>query len=176
MTMTAKRYDNPARDAYVASIGDPAFDRASPAWPALRDRYVDTRSIADLAALPVLPAQLPTLWRVRPLTVAGRAMAYASSSASLQRLNAVRLALIARVDGPRTYDAAEGRVTGCTEVEAQQMANTAVPQAHESAVDAAAALLGGDGLDELGDVILHRASGNPRRMLPFPLPPPSVLL
>lgn len=173
--MTTKRYDNPARDAYVASLGDPAFDRSNPAWPALRDRYIDTRSIADLAALPVLPEQWPTLWRVRPLTVAGRAMAYASTSPSLQRLNAVRLALVARVDGPRIYDAAEGRVSGCTESEAPQMANVAVAQALESAVDAAHALLGGDGLDELGDVILHRASGNPRRMLPFPLPPPSAL-
>lgn len=170
-----KRYDNPARDAFIASVGDPAFDRSHPAWVNLRDRYIDTRSIADLAALPVLPEQWPQLWRVRPLTTGGRATAYTSATPSLQRITALRLGLVSRVDGPRTYDAVNGTIGGATEIALPQVPNAPLPQVTDAALDEASAQLGGDALDELADVILHRADGSPRRMLPFPLPPRSAL-
>lgn len=170
-----KRFDNPARDAFVASVGDPAFDRSHKEWETLRNRYADTRSIADLAALPVLPEQWPQLWRVRPLTTAGRATAYTSGASSLQRITALRLGLVARIDGPRTYDDVNGTVGGATEVALAQLAGAALAQVTEAALDEAGAHLGGDGLDELADVILHRADVSPRRMLPFPLPPRSAL-
>jgi len=172
---TPKRYDSPARDAFIASVGDPAFDREHPAWVALRDRYVDTRSIADLAALPVLPEQQPQLWRVRPLTTAGRATAYTSATPSLQRITALRLGLVSRVDGPRTYDAVNGTIGGATEIALAQMPNAPLPQVTDAALDEASSQLGGDALDELADVILHRADASPRRVLPFPLPPLSTL-
>lgn len=168
-----KRYDNPARDAFIASVGDPAFDRAHKDWPVLRDRYADTRSVADLAALPTLPEQWPTLFRVRALSVAARATCYAAPSVPAQRVNALRLGLVARVDGPRTY--ADGAVAGCAETAFATVPGAALQQVAEEALDGVAALLGGDGLDELADAILHRADANPRRMLPFPLPPRSVL-
>lgn len=170
-----KRYDNPARDAWVASVGDPAFDREHPEWIARRNRYADTRSVADLAALPVLPEQQPQLWRVRPLTTAGRATAYTSGASSLQRITALRLGLVARIDGPRTYDTVSGTVGGAAEVPLAQLAGAALAQVTDAALDEAGAHLGGDGLDELADVILHRADASPRRMLPFPLPPRSAL-
>lgn len=171
-----KRYDNPARDAWVASVGDPAFDREHEAWPALRDRYVDTRSVADLAALPTLPGQWPTLWRARALSVGARATCYSATSVAAQRLNALRFGLVSQVDGPRAYEPAEGRVSGCAEKPFDVVPGAVFPQAADAGLDALAALVGGDGLDELADVILHRADSNPRRLLPFPLPPRSALL
>lgn len=165
--------DNPARDAYVASLADPAFDREHPDWLELRDRYVETRALADLARLPVKPGCHPTLWRIRPLTVAARATAYSTAAPSLQRLWAARLGLVARVDGPRVYG--DGAVSDCAEKRLDTHRGSNPPQVKDEALDEAARQFGGDLLDELADVILHRANTSPKKLLPFPPPPPSAL-
>lgn len=165
--------DSPARDAYVASLADPAFDRAHADWDALRDRYVETRALADLARLPVRPGAWPTLFRVRPLSVSARATAHSSPAVSLQRLWAARLGVVARVDGPRVYG--DGAVSDCTEKRLATHRGSNPPQATDEELDAMVQEFGGDWLDELAEVILHRANTSPRKLLPFPQPPLSAL-
>jgi hypothetical protein len=170
------RHDNPARDTWVASLLDPALDRDHPAWPAARDRYARTRAIADLAALPTIPDQWPTLWRLRPLTSVARAAALSSTSTVLQRLSAVRFGVVARIEGPRSYDPARGTVGDCAEVALPTADGAQVPQITAAAVDAQTETHGGLWIDEVGEIILHRTDLPPRRYLPFPLPLPSALL
>lgn len=176
MTDAPLRHDNPARDAFVASLLDPAFDRDAPGWAAARDRYAKTRAVVDLAALPVLPDQWPTLWRVRPLSSVARAAALSNSSVVLQRLSAVRFGVAARIDGPRAYDLSRGGVTECVEVALATTEGAQIPQITAAAVDAQTETHGGLWIDEIGEVILHRTDLPPRRYLPFPLPLPSALL
>ena len=165
--------DNPGRDAYVASLADPAFDRAHADWGALRDRYVETRALADLARLPVKPGAWTTLFRVRPLSVSARATAHSSPAVSLQRLWAARLGVVARVDGPRVYG--DGAVSDCQEKRLATHRGSTPPQATDEELDALVQEFGGDWLDELAEVILHRANTSPRKLLPFPQPPLSAL-
>lgn len=170
----AKRHDNPARDLLVASLTDPAFDRAQPTWREASARYGETRAVADLAALPLLPNQRPTLWKVRPLSIAARAIVLGATTVASQRLNALRLGLVERLDGALAQF--DGTVTGATPTALQTIEGAALPQVKDEAIQAAADEWGGVWLDELADVILHRMDLPPRRYIPFPLPLPSVLL
>lgn len=170
------RHDNPARDAFLASLLDPAFDRAAPGWAALRDRYAKTRAVADLAALPTLPDQWPTLWRVRALGAVARAAALTNTSTVLQRLSAVRFGVVSRIDGPRTYDPGNGVVVNATESPLAVAEGAQLPQLATAAVDAQVETHGGLWVDEIGEAILHRTDLPPRRYLPFPCPLPSSLL
>lgn len=165
--------DNPGRDAYVASLLDPAFDREHADWPDLRDRYVETRALADLSRLPVKPGTWPSLFRIRPLTVAARATAHSSPAVSLQRLWAARLGVVSRVDGARVYG--DGTVSDCNEKRFATHRGSNPPQVTDEELDALLREFGGDLLDELAEVILHRANTSPRKLLPFPQPPPSAL-
>jgi hypothetical protein len=171
---TPPQNDSPARDAYVATLADPAFDRDHADWPALSDRYVRTRALADLARLPTRPGLWPTLWRIRPLSVAARATAHSSAAVSLQRLWGARLGLVARVDGTRVYG--DGAVSDCQEKRLDTYPGSAPPQVKDEALDAQVAEFGGDWLDEIAEVILHRTNSAPRKLLPFPQPPASALL
>lgn len=168
------RNDNPARDTWVCSLLDAAFDREHAEWPALRDRYANTRAVADLAKLPALPGQWPALWRLRALSAVARTSFFAQASLGAQRLTALRLALVARVDGPRTY--AEGGVTGCTEKAFPRLKGAPVPQVEDAAIDAEMNELGGLWLDELGELVIHRTNAPRRVYLPFPLLLPSSVL
>jgi len=170
----AKRHDNPARDLLVASLTDPAFDHAHATWREASARYGETRAFADLAALPLLPNQRPTLWKVRPLSIAARAIVLGASTAASQRLNALRLGLVERLDGALVQ--LDGAVTGATPTALPCIEGAALPQVKDEALQAAADEWGGVWLDELADVILHRMDLPPRRYIPFPLPLPSALL
>lgn len=176
MTDAPLRHDNPARDAFVASLLDPALDRDHPTWPAARDRYARTRAVVDLAALPTLPDQWPTLWRLRPLTSVARAAALSNASIVLQRLSAVRFSVVARIDGPRTYEPVKGTVSDCAETMLPLHEGAQIPQISGPAVDAQTETHGGLWIDEIGEVVLHRTDLPPRRYLPFPLPLPSTHL
>lgn len=168
------RNDNPARDTWIASLLDPAFDRDHLEWPARRDRYAATRAVADLAALPLVPELLPALWRVRALSAVARTGVYAQASLGAQRLTALRFALVARVDGPRTY--APDGVVNCTERAFPRVKGAAVPQVEDAAIDAEMSELGGLWLDEIGEVVIHRTNAPRRVYLPFPLLLPSSVL
>ncbi len=174
MDLPPPQNDSPARDAYVATLSDSAFNRDHDDWPALRDRYIQTRALADLARLPVLPGRWPTLWRIRPLTVAARATAHSSPAVSLQRLWAARLGLVARVDGPRTFG--DGVIGDCQEKRLDTYPGSSPAQVKDEALDAQVQEFGGDWLDEVAEVILHRVNTSPRKLLPFPQPPASALL
>lgn len=168
------RNDNPARDTWVCTLLDAAFDREHEEWPALRDRYANTRAVADLAKLPALPGQWPALWRLRALSAVARTSFFAQASIGAQRLTALRLALVGRVDGPRTY-AADG-VTGCVEKALPRLKGAPVPQVEDAAIDAQLDEYGGLWLDELGEVVIHRTNAPRRVYLPFPLLLPSSVL
>lgn len=170
----AKRHDNPARDLLVASLTDPAFDHAHPTWREASARYGETRAVADLAALPVIPGQLPTLWRVRPLSIAARASVLGTSSVAVQRLFALRFGLVERLDGAAVQ--ANGNPVGGTTTALATVDGAAIAQTRDEAIQAAADEWGGVWLDEIADVILHRMDLPPRRYFPFPLPLPSALL
>lgn len=174
MNPSPPQNDSPARDAYVATLADPAFDRAHGDWPALRDRYIQTRALADLARLPTLGGLWPVLWRIRPLSVAARATAHSSAAVSLQRLWAARLGLVARVDGARVYG--DGAVSDCQEKRFDAYPGSSPPQVKDEVLDAQVQEFGGDWLDEVAEVILHRVNSSPRKLLPFPPPPASALL
>lgn len=173
MELPPLQNDSPARDAYVASLGDLAFDREHADWPALRDRYIQTRALADLARLPTQGGLWPVLWRIRPLTVAARATAHSSPAVSLQRLWAARLGLVARVDGARIYG--DGAVSDCQEKRLDTHPGANPPQVKDEVLDAQVQEFGGDWLDEIAEVILHRVNASPRKLLPFPQPPLSLL-
>lgn len=168
------RNDNPARDTWVASLLDPAFDKAHENWRAACDRYVATRALADLAKLPTLPEQWPTLWRLRPLTAIARTLVYSNTNLVGQRHTALRLALVARVDGPRTY--VDGAVANCKEERLAHLRGAAVPQVEEAAIDAQVNEFGGLWLDEIGEIVIHRTNAPRKVYLPFPQPLPSQLL
>lgn len=172
-SLPAPQNDNPSRDTWLASLLDPAFDRDHPDWPELRDRYAQTRAVADLARLPTVPEQHPVLWRVRALSAVARTAIYAQTSLAAQRLTALRFALAARVDGPRAYgpDGVQG-----AEVRFALVRGAAVPQVEDAAVDAQASEFGGLWLDELGEVVIHRTNAPRRVYLPFPLLLPSTVL
>lgn len=171
--LPAPQNDNPAKDTWVASLLDAAFDRQHPDWPDLRDRYAQTRAVADLARLPTVPELAPALWRLRPLSAVARTAIYAQTSLAAQRLTALRFALVARVDGPRSYgpDGVQGNETRFPLVK-----GAAVPQVEDAAIDAQAAELGGLWLDEIGEVVIHRTNAPRRVYLPFPLLLPSTVL
>jgi hypothetical protein len=173
-TSTPKRHDNPSRDLWVASLLDPAFDHEHKTWKEARDRYSETRSTADLAALPLLPNQRPTLWKLRALSIAARSLVLGASTISGQRLNALRLALVERADGATVQ--LDGTITGATPTTLACIEGAALPQVKDEALQSAADEWGGVWLDELGDVVLHRMDLPPKRYIPFPLPLPSALL
>jgi hypothetical protein len=168
------RNDNPARDTWIASLLDPAFDRNHREWPERRDRYTATRAVADLAALPTLPEQFPSLWRVRALSAVARTGIYAQATVTAQRLTALRFALVARIDGARTYG--PDGVTGCAERAFARVKGAPVPQVEDAAIDAEMNEFGGLWLDELGEVVIHRTNAPRRVYLPFPLLLPSSVL
>ena len=167
----AESHDNPARETHVASLADPSFDHAHADWPKLRDAYARSRSLADLAKLPRLAEQPLTLWRLRPLSVAARSAVFASAAESMQRLSAVRLGVVARLDNATVEGGAvKGAETVLPAIEG------GLPQVQDPALQAEVDAWGGLWVDELGDVIIHRTNLPPRRFFAFPLPLPSALL
>lgn len=168
-----QKHDNPARETFVASLLDPAWDRSHAAWPAARDAYIATRSLAALAAIPIAAGQAPVLWRIRALSVAARAACYGSSLASVQRLSALRHGLVARLDGPRFID---GRVEATRETIFDTIPGAPLPTVPDSVLQTQVDEWGGLWVDEIGDVIIHRADLPPSRFVRFPLPLPSALV
>lgn len=165
--------DNPARDTFVASLTDPAFDRAHASWRDLSRRYAETRAVADLAALPCRDGLVPTLWRIRALSVSARAGCYTSSIASLQRLQAVRFGLVARLDNARFI---AGKVEATSERIFEPIKGISVAQVSDDDIQAQVESFGGVWVDEIGDIILHRADLPPSRFVRFPLPLSSALV
>ena len=169
-----KRNDHPARDLWVGSLLDPAFDRAHASWKETSARYSETRAAADLRAMPVILGQRPTLWRLRPLSITARQTVLTSTSYPMQRLLALRLGLVERVDGAELSP--EGAPVGVVPVVLKGIEGSVTPQLTDEAMQGEVDAWGGYWLDEIADVILARMDLSPRRYLPFPLPLPSALL
>jgi hypothetical protein len=180
---TPLRFDNPARDTFLASVADPAFavptldefarlsgdERAAGERArALLNTYAESRSLADLAAIPLRGAEKPVLWRVRAINAEQRALVNSNRLPALADLDAARFGVVARVEGATVTP--EGTVTGGTETKLAQTEGARLPTITDAAIDGETSLAGGTWVDEMGAAIRHRSDQHPRRCLPFPLP------
>lgn len=166
----AKQHDHPAAPIWVASLTDAAWDRSHAKWPELSAAYADSRSQADLEALPVSVGMTPTLFRVRALPVLTRALVLSHSTLAAQRLSALRFGLADKAVALFSGAMPTGEITPLRLVEGATTATV-----HEDELQSIANLYGGVVLDEIADVILHRLDLPPARFLPFPLPVPSAM-
>lgn len=159
--------DNPARDTYVASYLDPAFDTSTPEGLAALDAYARTRALADLAKVPLVEHTRPVLWRVRALTAQERAIVVSNRTPPMADYDAVRYAVIERIEDAVVTP--EGRVEGGrpTLLARDKASGLATAEALAAEMDVA----GGAWIDEMGGVIRQRTDMHPRRLLPFRLPP-----
>jgi hypothetical protein len=162
---------NPSKElwaAQCASPGDEAFDRAHPDFDRRVTEYLRTRSLDDLALVPLRAGLKLTLWRLRPLRPTERTDLRSMTSAALQQLCACRLAVTARIDGAELRD---GKVVGAV-VEARMVPGGAVPMAESEWIEAQTELAGGQWIDEFGDLVLQRATVHPKAPAPYGLPWP----
>lgn len=151
--------------AQIAGYGDPAFDRDHDGFAAALRLYEQTRRPEHLAAIPLVPGARLTLWKLRPLTPAERTDVKGFATEDLRRFIAFRTAVVARIDGGAV--SASGEVTG-PERPAPLMPNgklTSDDWLTEQVADA-----GGGIVDELGALVLQRATVHPKAPRPYRLP------
>jgi len=187
--VTNNRYENPARDTHLASVLDPAFavpgtdelarltgdERAEgERRRALLNTYAESRSLADLIAVPTRGTERPVLWRVRALGVEQRALVNSNRLPALADLDAVRFGVVARIEGATITP--DGAVQGGTETKLALTEGARLVTITDAAIDGEMAVGGGTWVDEMGAAIRHRSDQHPRRCLPFPLPPRLVAL
>jgi len=158
--------DNPARPTHFASRLDAAFDDSTDAGKAALAAYVESRSIVDLSMVPVRAGMTLTLWKVRPLSAAERAVVLSNRSEAMADLNAVQYGVVARVEGATVL--ATG-LNGGTETvfKRHDASNIVAPEALAAELEIA----GGVWVDELGAFIRARSDARPGRYFPFSLPP-----
>lgn len=166
----ATPHDHPARDTFVASILDPAFDTSTLEKRALLDAYAASRDLADLAVVPTVAGQTSVLWKVRPLTATQRGVVNSNRHEGLSDVDALRYAVVARIEGAQVLLLDDGGawVNGGVVTELRRGDNGLVT---DEALAAELEIGGGVWVDELGAVIRHRSNLHPRRFLPFTLPP-----
>lgn len=187
--MTTRRYENPARETFIASALDPAFDvpttdelarltgdeRAEgERRRALLNTYAESRSLADLAAIPLRSNERPVLWRVRALGAEQRALVNSNRLVANADLDAVRFGVVARIEGASIT--ADGAVTGGVETKLALVPGARLVSITDEAIDGEVAIAGGTWVDEMGGAIRHRSDQHPRRCLPFTLPPRAAAL
>ncbi len=136
---------------WVAQIAaprtDPAFDRSDrEAWLVAAKRYTQTRSPADLAALPLLEGRKPRLYAVRVLSPEAYTAVKAQGTVEQRDLLACRAGVAAYKDTDgRTFDAPlEAGSPG------------AAPVATAAWLKTLQSLGGGQLLQELAAVVLRR--------------------
>lgn len=150
---------NPSQPLWVACVDDPAFIDG----PELT-AYVKSRSVADLAAVPLRePGVQPVLVQIAPLTSSLRVTALGFPNEPQRRLVACQYAARRVIVGPWRVEA--GAVEGSAEdLDAGPAALT------DKGVARLAELVGGQGIEELGSLALQRATVHPRALAPFRLP------
>lgn len=138
--------DTTLRVACVAGRGDPAFDRRHPDYRAAVVRYARTRHPAHLDAIPLREGMRPRLYGVAVLTVATRAWVLDAPGEHEQRLRAViaGVVLVAHPDGRPERPVYDGPALA----DGSRLAPPSWAQSLGS----------GAVVDELGSVVLHRAS------------------
>lgn len=154
---------NLSQPLWVACATDPAFVDG----PELVT-YIRSRSIADLAAVPLKDAaQQPALVQLQPLTAKARAAALSFPSEPQRRLVACQYAARRVIAGAWRIEADAGawRVEGSAEdLDAGEVTIT------DKGVARLLDLVGGDGIEELGSLAIQRATVHPRATAPFRLP------
>ncbi len=150
---------NLSQPLWVACATDPAFVDG----PELVT-YIRSRSIADLAAVPIKDAaQQPALVQLQPLTAKARAAALSFPSEPQRRLVACQYAARRVIAGAWRIEA--GTVEGSAEdLDAGEVTIT------DKGVARLLDLVGGDGIEELGSLAIQRATVHPRALAPFRLP------
>ncbi len=150
---------NLSQPLWVACATDPAFVDG----PELVT-YIRSRSIADLAAVPLKDAaQQPALVQLQPLTAKARAAALSFPSEPQRRLVACQYAARRVIAGAWRIEA--GTVEGSAEdLDAGEVTIT------DKGVARLLDLVGGDGIEELGSLAIQRATVHPRATAPFRLP------
>lgn len=154
---------SPARPLLVVSLLDPALDLSTEEGRAAAAAYVRTRSYADLSRLPHDPSMSPVVWKLRALSAKERAVVLGNATPSMGDLDAVRYALVSRIDGATL---SPDGPTGGREEELPRVAGLVT----EAALEGIAEVFGGAIFDELGRLAIHRASLASVRLVPFPLP------
>ena len=163
---------NPARELWVAQCadpGDPAFDTAHPQFAVCLARYIRTRSLDDLAKVPVLPGLRPALYLLRPLRTSERTDVLNQPGEALQRFVAVCTAVHKVLVGASIAD---GKVSGGTVVEATVSKGGALPMADAAWMDRLSEEAGGQIVDELGALVIQRANVHPTARGSYRLPYP----
>lgn len=150
---------NLSQPLWVACATDPAFVDG----PALV-AYIRSRTIADLAAVPLRESGTqPVLVQLIPLTAKARATALGFPNEPQRRLVACQYAARRVIAGPWRIEA--GAIEGSAEdLGAAEVAIT------DEGVARLLALVGGDGIEELGSLAVQRATVHPRALAPFRLP------
>lgn len=150
---------NLSQPLWVACATDPAFVDG----PELVT-YIRSRSIADLAAVPLKDAaQQPVLVQLQPLTATLRCGALGFPNEPQRRLAACRYAARRVIAGGWRIEA--GAIDGSAEdLDAAEVTIT------EKGVARLLDLVGGDGIEELGSLAIQRATVHPRATAPFRLP------
>lgn len=170
-------HGNPSRDLPVALIADPgdaAFDTGHADFARAITAYERTRTLADLAAVP-LRADHPgmTLYVLAPLTAGALAAVREAGGVAYGQGVAVLHALRAVVTHARV--APDGAVSG------ERAAVERLSDKHGRPLDGVApyAVLdrlqeeeGGQAIQELGALAIERATVSPRKLAPFTLPSP----
>ena len=133
--------------ACVSGKGDLAFDRKHPDYTAAVARYARTRHPAHLDAIPKREGMRPTLYGVTVLSAHARAVVLDAPGEAEQRVMAVRCGVVSvkRPDGVTTEATAESR-------------GDLGRMAPASWVEMLAADRGASVVDELGHVVIHRAT------------------
>lgn len=149
---------NLSQPLWVACATDPAFVDG----PELVT-YIRSRSIADLAAVPLKDGAQPALVQLQPLTAKARAAALSFPSEPQRRLVACQYAARRVIAGAWRIEA--GTVEGSAEdLDAGEVTIT------DKGVARLLDLVGGDGIEELGSLAIQRATVHPRALAPFRLP------
>ena len=149
---------NLSQPLWVACATDPAFVDG----PELV-AYIRSRSIADLAAVPLKDGAQPALVQLQPLTAKARAAALSFPSEPQRRLVACQYAARRVIAGAWRIEA--GTVEGSAEdLDAGEVTIT------DKGVARLLDLVGGDGIEELGSLAIQRATVHPRATAPFRLP------
>lgn len=149
---------NLSQPLWVACATDPAFVDG----PELVT-YIRSRSIADLAAVPLKDGAQPALVQLQPLTAKARAAALSFPSEPQRRLVACQYAARRVIAGAWRIEA--GAIEGSAEdLDAGEVTIT------DKGVARLLDLVGGDGIEELGSLAIQRATVHPRALSPFRLP------
>ena len=164
---------NPSRELWVAQAADPgdeAFDTAHPQFTVTLARYIRTRSLEDLEKVPLIPGKHLTLFLLRPLKATERTDVLNSPGEALQRFVAVstavhKVTLNSSIEG--------GKVVGGSVVVPTTINRAgAMPMADKEWIDQLCENAGGQILDELGALVIARASVHPKARAPYKLPYP----